>query len=232
MKINRFIPLPVLKAGMEIRDRIREYATESLKRHYRQVEEEGDSAKPTLLSKLYRASENDTDTLDFVELREDAMSYIAAGSDTTTNTLTYLLWIVCKRPEIKKKLLAELQTLPSDFSEQDVRGLAYLDLVIQETLRLYAAAPSGLPRVVPPGGATLAGRFIPGGYTVSAQAYSMHRNPSVYADPLKFDPERWIKPTRAMKDSFVPFGGGSRGKPSLLLNLNCLKSKRNSRFFF
>ncbi|KAI4859602.1 putative cytochrome P450 [Hypoxylon rubiginosum] len=210
MKINRFIPLPVLKAGMEIRDRIREYATESLKRHYRQVEEEGDSAKPTLLSKLYRASENDTDTLDFVELREDAMSYIAAGSDTTTNTLTYLLWIVCKRPEIKKKLLAELQTLPSDFSEQDVRGLAYLDLVIQETLRLYAAAPSGLPRVVPPGGATLAGRFIPGGYTVSAQAYSMHRNPSVYADPLKFDPERWIKPTRAMKDSFVPFGGGSR----------------------
>ncbi|XXG96360.1 hypothetical protein Hte_002642 [Hypoxylon texense] len=210
MKINRFVPIPVLKVGMEIRDNIREYATESLQRHYRQVEEEGDEAKPTLLSKLYRATEKDTDTLDFVELREDAMSYIAAGSDTTTNTLTYLLWTVCRHPAVKAKLLAELRTLPGDFGDQDVRGLAYLDRVIQETLRLYAAAPSGLPRVVPPGGATLVGQFIPGGYTVSAQAYSMHRNPAVYPDPLKFDPERWAKPTKAMKDAFVPFGGGSR----------------------
>ncbi|KAI1769943.1 putative cytochrome P450 [Hypoxylon cercidicola] len=210
MKVNRFIPLPVLSLGMRVRERIRGYATESLMRHYKQVEEEGDNTKPTLLSKLYRASEKDTDTLDFDELREDAMAYIAAGSDTTTNTLAYLLWIVCKSPEIKEKLLAELRTLPSDFSDQDVRGLAYLDMVIQETLRLYTATPSGLPRLVPPGGATLSGHFIPGGYTVSAQSYSMHRNPAVYANPLKYDPERWAKPTKAMKDAFVPFGGGSR----------------------
>lgn len=214
MKVNHYIPLPVLSLGMQIRDRIRIYATESLKRHYKQVEEEGSDAKPTLLSKLYRASENEEDTLDFIEVREDAMSYIAAGSDTTTNTLTYLIWTVCKKPEIKAKLLEELKTLPSDFGEQDVRKLPYLELVIQETLRLYAAAPSGLPRIVPPGGATLSGQFIPSGYTVSAQAYSMHRNPDVYADPLKFDPERWVKPTKAMKDAFVPFGGGSRGKSS------------------
>ncbi|KAI1758847.1 putative cytochrome P450 [Hypoxylon sp. FL1150] len=210
MKVNNYVPLPVLSLGMQIRDRVREYADESLKRHYRQVEEEGDAAKPTLLSKLYRASDNAADTMDFVAVRESAMSYIVAGSDTTTNTLTYLIWTVCRKPEIKAKLLEELKTLPRDFGDQDVRNLTYLDLVIQETLRLYAAAPSGLPRLVPPGGATLCGRFILGGYTVSAQAYSMHRNPAVYADPLKFDPERWAKPTKAMKDAFVPFGGGSR----------------------
>ncbi|KAI2610810.1 putative cytochrome P450 [Hypoxylon fragiforme] len=211
MQINNYIPIPVLSLGMRIRERLCEYASQSLQRHYDEVLEQGSDAKPTLLSKLYRASENDPDTLPFAELREDAMSYIAAGSDTTTNTMTYLVWTVCRRPDVKAKLVAELRALPPDFSDHEhLRHLPYLDHVITETLRLYSAAPSGLPRVVPQGGAVLAGRFVPGGYTVSAQAYSMHRNPRVYPAPLEFKPERWEKPTRAMKAAFVPFGGGSR----------------------
>ncbi|KAI0131094.1 putative cytochrome P450 [Daldinia grandis] len=210
MKVTKYVPLPVLSMGMQIQDRMRVYATQSLGRHYNLVEEQGRNAKHTLLSKLYRASENDEDTLPFEELREDAMAYIAAGSDTTTNTLTYLIWTLCKRPDIKAKLLEELNTLPDGFTDLDLKKLPYLDHVVQETLRLYSAAPSGLPRVVPQGGAALAGHFIPGGYTVSAQAYSMHRNPAVYWEPLKFDPSRWENPTREMKDAFVPFGGGSR----------------------
>ncbi|KAI0854016.1 putative cytochrome P450 [Daldinia vernicosa] len=210
MKVTKYVPLPVLSIGTQIRERIRVYATQALSRHYKIVEEQGRNAKPTLLSKLYRATEDDKDMLPFDELREDAMAYIAAGSDTTTNTLTYLIWTLCKHPDIKAKLLAELNTLPDGFTDLDLKKLPYLDHVIQETLRLHSAAPSGLPRVVPQGGATLAGHFIPGGYTVSAQAYSMHRNPAVYPEPLKFDPSRWENPTRAMKDAFVPFGGGSR----------------------
>ncbi|KAI2783193.1 putative cytochrome P450 [Daldinia loculata] len=208
-KVTKYVPLPVLSVGPQVRASMSGYATQSLGRHYKLVEE-GQDAKHTLLSKLYRASENDEDTLTFEELREDAMAYITAGSDTTTNTLTYLIWTLCKRPDVKAKLLAELSTLPDGFTDLDLKKLPYLDHVIQETLRLYSAAPSGLPRVVPPGGATLAGHYIPGGYTVSSQAYSMHRNPTVYPEPLKFDPSRWENPTQAMKDAFVPFGGGSR----------------------
>ncbi|KAK8011693.1 hypothetical protein PG990_010658 [Apiospora arundinis] len=55
------------------------------------------------------------------------------------------------------------------------------------------------------------GHYIPSGYVVSVGAYSMHRNPSVFPDPERFDPSRWVSPTKDMKDSFVPFGGGSRG---------------------
>lgn len=212
MKINTYIPLPVLKIGPLIRQRIGEYATQSLERHVKLVEEQGDQAKPTLLSKLYRAADNEADTLPFEELRQDAMSYIAAGSDTTANTLTYLIWMVCKHPEVKEKLLEDLKGVPDDFSDQDLKKLPYLDCVVQETLRLHSAVPAGLPRLVPPGGATFSGLYIPGGYTVSAQAYSMHRNPAVYPDPMKYDPERWRKPTKAMKDAFVPFGGGSRSE--------------------
>lgn len=212
MKVNNYIPLPVLKLGPLVRKRMGEYATQSLGRHVKLVEEQGDEAKPTLLSKLYRARDNEADTLPFEELLQDAMAYIVAGSDTTANTLTYLVWTVCKHPEIKKKLLADLSGVPDDFSDQDLKKLPYLECVVQETLRLYSAAPSGLPRLVPPGGATMSGHYIPGGYTVSAQAYSMHRNPAVYPDPLKYEPERWEKPTKAMKDAFVPFGGGSRSE--------------------
>ncbi|KAI1106419.1 putative cytochrome P450 [Jackrogersella minutella] len=209
-QISRFVWLPIISVGMRVRQNIRKYATESLGRHYKLVEEQGDSAKPTLLSKLYRATEKDEDTLPFHELREDAMAYIAAGSDTTTNTLTYLLWAVSRQPEVRDKLVAELRTLPDGFGDQDLKTLPYLDQVIHETLRLYAAAPAGLPRIVPPEGATLCGYFIPGGYTVSAQAYSLHRDPASYPDPLRFDPSRWANPTQKMKDSFVPWGGGSR----------------------
>ncbi|KAI0885103.1 putative cytochrome P450 [Annulohypoxylon maeteangense] len=208
--LSNYIWVPVISVGLKVRNKIRDYATESLGRHYKLVEEQGDDAKPTLLSKLYRATENDTDTLPFIELREDAMAYIAAGSDTTTNTLTYLLWSVSRDPEVKAKLLAEIQTLPDNFEDADVRKLSYVEKVIQETLRLYSAVPAGLPRIVPAEGATLAGYFIPGGYTVSVQAYSMHRNPEVFPDPWKFNPSRWDHPTKAMKDSFLPFGGGSR----------------------
>ncbi|KAI1456501.1 putative cytochrome P450 [Annulohypoxylon moriforme] len=228
--LSNYIWVPVISVGLRVRNNIRIYATESLGRHYKLVEEQGEDAKPTLLSKLYRATEKDTDTLPFIELREDAMSYIAAGSDTTTNTLTYLLWAVCRHPEIKEKLMAEIRTLPDNFEDPDVKKLKYLDNVIQETLRLYSAAPAGLPRVVPPEGATLGGYFVPGGYTVSAQAYSMHRNPAVYPEPLKFDPSRWENPTKAMKDSFVPFGGGSR----ICLGLHLAKMElrlMTARFF-
>ncbi|KAI5860389.1 putative cytochrome P450 [Durotheca rogersii] len=210
--VNKFVPLPVLSVGTSVRERMRGYASESLARHYRLAaggEGAGaGAARPTLLSKLYRAAGEDA--LSFGELRESATVYITAGSDTTTNTLTYLVWAVCARPDVRARLLAELRALPPAFEDPDLRRLPYLDRLLTETLRLFSAAPAGLPRRVPPAGARLAGRWLPPGCTVSAQAYSMHRDPAVYPDPLRFDPDRWENPTRAMKDAFVPFGGGSR----------------------
>lgn len=62
----------------------------------------------------------------------------------------------------------------------------------------------------------LGGRFIPEGSTVSTQAYTLHREPSVFTDPYTFRPERWESPSQEMKDAFMPFGGGTRGKSTLL----------------
>lgn len=108
-------------------------------------------------------------------------------------------------------LVAELRGLPPNFNYEQVKGLEYLGYVIEETLRLYPAAPAGLPRLVPSGGAELGGYYLPADTVVSTQAWSLHRDPKAFPNPLKFDPGRWEHATKAMKESVLTFGGGSRG---------------------
>jgi cytochrome P450 len=187
---------------------MRQYAVESLQRYQRLVTVDPNNVKPTLFTKVFKAGEEDK--LSFDEIRNDAHSFIIAGSDTTANTLTYLIWSVCKNPMIRDTLVDELRGLPDDFEDKDVRLLVYLNRVIDETLRLHSSVPSGLPREVPVGGAELAGYYFQARTVVSAQAYSLHRNPEVFARPDEFDLSRWTNPTKEMRDSFMAFGGGSR----------------------
>lgn len=126
-------------------------------------------------------------------------------------TLTYLVWCVLSAPrEVRDRIISEVQTLDHGFTSKDALALPYLDCVIQETLRLYGAAQGCLPRLVPKDGAVLGGRFLPAGTMVSTQAYTRHRDPTVFADPLQFNPDRWISPSREMKDAFMAFGAGTR----------------------
>ena len=205
--LSNFLPLPVFYGAGETAQRITSYGEQSLARYKRLVDADPDNTPETLFRRLFKAGE---EGLSDTEILSEARAYIVAGSDTTTNTLTYLLWSVCRNEDIRSKLAEELKALPEDFDDNILKPLPYLNQVIDETLRLYAAAPSGLPRVVPPGGAELAGHWLPGGSTVTTQAYSLHRDPAVFPRPEVFDPSRWAAPTKEMKDSSMPFGGGSR----------------------
>jgi cytochrome P450 len=121
-----------------------------------------------------------------MDLIIEAQSFITAGTDTTAVTLTYLIWAVCQDETVRGRLVQELQALPADFKYADIRALPYLNAIIDEALRCYGAAPGSLPRVVPAAGANLAGYFIAGGVVVSTQAYSLHRDPSIFPDPEKY----------------------------------------------
>ncbi|KUI55449.1 hypothetical protein VP1G_02774 [Cytospora mali] len=204
----RGVPIPGFGDNSEVIHGITKYAKESLDRYKRLLEKDPENPVPTLFTRLFKGEEDDT--MSYTEIRHDAQLYIIAGSDTTAVSLVYLVWQVCRHPEVRKRLLAELQQLPEDYTDSDLVHLPYLNQVINETLRTNGPVPSGLPRSVPPGGSNLGGYYIPGGTTVCTQSYSLHRNPDVFPDPLKFDPDRWVSPTRDMKDSFMPFGGGSR----------------------
>jgi cytochrome P450 len=211
VRLSNVLPLPVFKRAAAATARTVRAAEESLARHQRLELADPTAAKTTLFSKLYKAEEDEQ--LSPKEMRDNAMSYIVAGSDTTSNTLTYLVWAVCRHPHVKAALLKELATLPSDgFGDQELKQLRYLNCVIDETLRIYGAAASALPRVVPRGGACLAGHWLGEGTTVSSQAYTLHRDPAAFPQPEVFDPSRWEAPTKAMKDAFFAFGGGARSK--------------------
>lgn len=119
------------------------------------------------------------------QVQLEAGNLIVAGSDTTSVTLTYLIWAVLQRPDLQRRLEEEVSGLPERFDDAAVEKLPLLEAVVNETLRLHGAAPGGLPRSVPKGGATLGGHYIPEDFVVETQAYTLHRNADIFPDPLK-----------------------------------------------
>ncbi|KAF5598248.1 kinesin light chain [Fusarium pseudocircinatum] len=208
ISISAKIPLPVFKETVAAAQRMKNYSAETVARYKRDFANNFAAAKPMLFSKLFGVGE---EGLSDDEIRAEAQAYIVAGSDTTATTLTYLIYSVCSHVDTRQRLVKELTGLPEDFGNSDLRDLSYLNSVIDETLRLYAAVQAAPPRVVPAEGAQLAGYFIPGDTVVSSQAWTLHHDPQVSPDPGTWDPSHWEKGSKTMHDAVMPFGGGSRG---------------------
>lgn len=156
------------------------YASQSVDRYKKMIEENPSTPKKTLFTKLF---DSDKNGLPHDEIKKEAQGYIVAGSDTTAVTLTYLTYAVCGNSRVRDKLVVEVTALTEPIHDNDLRNLPYLNMVISETLRLHTAVPFGLPRTVPSEGFNFNGYFLPGGATVSTQSYSLHRDPRVFPDP-------------------------------------------------
>ncbi|TEY62722.1 hypothetical protein BOTCAL_0158g00170 [Botryotinia calthae] len=156
-------------------------------------------------------SEGGVGSLSDMDIRQEAATLIVVGTDTTSNSLTFLVYNILKNPKLQKQLEDEVDTLADDFESKDVEGLPLLNAYIDEGLRLWGAAPGALPRDVPQGGAQLDGYFLPAATVVSTQAYSIHRDPEIFPEPERFDPQRWLGPkSDEFKTANHPFGAGTR----------------------
>jgi cytochrome P450 len=133
-----------------------------------------------LMATIMAEAEKGEAHVDDMDVKTESTSLIFAGSGTTANTMTFLSWAVVSRPQLRVSLEEEVATLRDNFTDADLEQLPLLNAVINETLRLYCAVPGSLPRVVPEGGATLDGYFVPPGTTVSTQAYTMHRDENLW----------------------------------------------------
>ncbi|KAB5554742.1 cytochrome P450 [Coniochaeta sp. 2T2.1] len=149
------------------------------------------------------------------------MSTIGAGADTTAGTLAYTLYLLCKHPAAAQKLQAELDTAVREGNLTNppkwcqVNKLPYLEAVLKESMRIIPIASWGLDRVVPPGGATIAGKYIPGGTVVGCNIDAVHLDEDVYGrDAAVFWPERWLEADeeqrRRMDRAFLAFSAGKR----------------------
>jgi cytochrome P450 len=175
--LAKYLPIPPLQHAVGAFRRLEIYGQQAISK-YRDMEKRGGCRK-TLFTNLAEGA------IDDATIAREAQNLIIAGTDTTSVTLTYLVWSVLRHPSVRERLLREIKdNVHSDtFCSADAEELPYLQAVIQETLRLYGAAPGALPRVTPSGGRLLDDKFIPEGTVVATQAYSLHRDASIFADP-------------------------------------------------
>jgi hypothetical protein len=209
LELSKYVTVPVMSKAARTAPQIKKYSGESLQRYQKLVAADPYNVKPSLFTKMFWQRRKTSSHSTRSATKQRPISLPAATRLQTA--LTYLVWSVTRDLTISDSLVRELQSLPDDFSHHHVHNLPYLNMVIEETLRLYSPVASGLPRLVPREGAELAGYWLPGGATVCSQAYSIHRDPVIYPQPERFEPSRWTHPTKAMKDAFLAFGGGSRG---------------------
>lgn len=177
--IAEYISLGPVTRACSARKRTFKRSEEMLDKHKEVVRSaQPDQLPPSIFANLFAQQQQNAEKggsdLDQVEVVSNAVTFIANGTETTANTLTYLIWAVCRHPEARVQLLEELESLSGveEVTDQHLRRLNYLNQIVEETLRLYPAVAGGLLRTVPAEGAEIAGHWIPGGTTVSCQAYS------------------------------------------------------------
>ncbi|HLM51564.1 MAG TPA: cytochrome P450 [Solirubrobacteraceae bacterium] len=167
-----------------------------------------------VLSLLLDARDEHGATLTDGQVRDQVMTLLFAGHDTTTSTVTFLFYELARQPRAVAGLLAEQEAVLTPGAEptagQLVSELPRLEMAMDETLRLYPPAWVGPRRVVE--GFEFAGHRVPAGARVNYCSWASHHLPEVFADPEAFVPERFAPTAKAAlpKGAYVPFGGGSR----------------------
>ncbi|KAJ0418348.1 cytochrome P450 [Aspergillus carlsbadensis] len=171
---------------------------------------------------------------DHLDLHGDAYLIIVAGSDTTAATLTNLFFYLATNYTWQSKLQAELDTLP-DLSQEKLITAKVLDALINETLRLHPAVPSGTQRMTPPEGLQIGDQYIPGNVMVCVPTYTLFRDERVFVQPQEFLPERWTTLPNLVKEpsAFIPFNAGPYscvGKQLALMELRRVTAEILTRY--
>jgi len=169
-----------------------------------------------VLSLLIDATDEDGQAaLTDLQIRDEVMTLLFAGHDTTTSTIAFMFYELARHPDVIARLIAEQDAqlagnaLPTP-TQLMGDGLPYLEQVLDETLRLYPPAWIGPRRSVAP--FELHGHTVPAGAFINYCSWASHRLPDVFPDPHSFDPERFTPEAKAAlpRGAYIPFGGGSR----------------------
>ncbi|KAK1455783.1 cytochrome P450 3A17 [Colletotrichum melonis] len=197
------------------------------------VKQQGPSSAQSIFTEMIAECDSEGRTwLTKQAVGMEGAGMMVAGTDTTAAVLTYLIWSVLKQPVLQEKLENEIALLGDNFDDKRLEACPILGAVIEETLRLYPAVLSSLPRLIPGGGTTLSSHFVPAGTVVYSPAYSLQRDPKVFPDPhrydyleypsekalansrlSRFDVDRYLDPTKVslqQRQAYIPLGAGAR----------------------
>jgi cytochrome P450 len=166
-----------------------------------------------LLAMLIEARDEKTgEGMSDVQLRDEVMTLVLAGHETTANALTWTAYLLSRHPAVERKLREEISSTIGDRTPtfDDLPKLSYTMMVIEESLRLYPPAWCVERQAIADD--DVGGFAIPHGSIVLVAPYTMHRHPSYWDDPEGFDPERFAPSQTSTRPKFayIPFGGGPR----------------------
>ncbi|WP_088893777.1 cytochrome P450 [Leptolyngbya ohadii] len=190
-----------------------------------------DSGRTDILALLMAARDAEGQPMSDGELRDELITLLFAGHETTASALAWALYWIVSLPDARTKLLAEMQALGDDADPMTIARLPYLQAICQETLRLYPIAISAFPRVVKQP-IDIAGYSLEPGTVVMPSIYLAHHRESVYPEPKQFRPERFLERQYSPYE-YLPFGGGDRrciGAAFALFEMKLVLFQMVSRF--
>jgi cytochrome P450 len=154
-----------------------------------------------IMSLLLQATHEDGSPMSDEELRDELVTLLVAGHETTANALSWAVERLCRHPEKIERLTEEVRAGES----------AYLEAVVQETLRLRPVISIVLRRLVEP--MEIGGRQLPAGVSIVPSIHLVHRRGDIYPRPEEFRPERFLEREDGRPPgtyTWIPFGGGVR----------------------
>ncbi|HLM64927.1 MAG TPA: cytochrome P450 [Acidimicrobiales bacterium] len=212
LRFDHELPATAYRRAMRARRRADAIVFDEIA-HRRSIPDAGD--RGDVLSALLAAQdEGGAGGLTDEEVRDQVVSLIAAGYDTTSAAIGWSIHALYTHAEVLAKARAEVDRIVGEdaLTPEHLADLPYLGGVVSESLRLWPPGPMSARRAVDD--FAYAGHRIPGGRFVVYSAYVTHRLAELWPDPERFDPGRWVPGSATHREpepySFVPFGGGYR----------------------
>ncbi|KAI4464332.1 cytochrome p450 family 4 [Holotrichia oblita] len=185
------------------------------KSHNNVIEEEvlGLRKRLSFLDLLIEASE-DGKVLNDIDIRQEVDTFMFEGHDTTSASLSWTLLLLGNHPDIQERVFEEVRNVLHDkltpTSINELNEFKYLERVIKESLRLYPSVPAIIRHTKEE--IQIDEYKIPPNVDVVLLIYCVHRDPKVYPNPEKFDPDRFLPENCVNRHpyAYVPFSAGSR----------------------
>jgi len=169
---------------------------------------QGCEGQTDVLSLMIAARDEDGQAMTDAELRDELLTMLFAGHETTATTLAWAFYQIHQQPTVYQKLLEELKSVKEGLSPMAIAQLPYLTAICQETLRMYPVLPVIFPRMtkVP---MKIAGYAFDAETTLMPSVYLVHYREDLYPQAQQFKPERFLERQYGPSEYF-PFGGGVR----------------------
>ncbi|MFB8788301.1 MAG: cytochrome P450 [Potamolinea sp.] len=213
--------------------RLRQQVDELLYAEIRERKENPDVSGDDILSLMLSARDEDGQPMTDVELRDELMTLLFGGHETTASALAWAFYWIHYLPEVGEKLLKELDSLGNDPEPMEIAKLPYLSAVCSETLRFYPIVLFSFGRIVKSPIEIMGYEFEPG-VMLAPCIYLTHHREDIYPEPERFKPERFLERQFSPYEYF-PFGGGNRrciGYAFALFEMKLVLATVLSRFQF